>query len=220
MFGELRKRGFVIDPSYKGWWIFHRYGSEQSMIWDYSGNDNHGVIHSVAPAVYELCPTGYEGWGWLFNWKVNGYVTHPAINLGKTHTLHYWFKRLGDGGMVHAGLTDFVGLRISDTTVGYNADCIPVAELHNGDASTAIKTLISVRRVADKVTFYQDGLQIGSEQTLSEDNDLVLTDIGRESDAQGFTFYGIIYEIAISNIDQGFIGVRNFFEMTRRIQGI
>ncbi|GAH57801.1 unnamed protein product, partial [marine sediment metagenome] len=142
----------------------------------------------------------------------------PSINLGKIHTLHYWLTRIGDNGMVHGGVEDY-HVRISDTTVGYAANAI-VGDAHNGPASTAIKTLISIRRVGTAVTFYQDGLQIGAEWILANDTDLTLTDVGRESDTQDPTFDGIIFEIAVFDIDQGRIGVRNFFEMTRRIQGI
>jgi hypothetical protein len=216
----LRRRGFVIDASCQFWFPFHRYGSEQSMIWDASGNSRHGTISDIIPSVYTLSPTGYEGWGWYFDFKNPSYMSHSSLNIGKTYTLHYWLKTPAETGTIHAGVEDYE-LRITDTTVNHTIGVgNTVAVSHNGAASIAKKTLISVRRVAKKVNFYQDGLLIGEEQTLTDDNDLTLTDIGRDSDEADFGFEGTMYEAVGFNVDQGFIGVRNFFEMTRRIQGI
>jgi len=41
---------FQLDPSCKLWLPFRRYGSEQSKIWDISGNNNHGIITGAVPA--------------------------------------------------------------------------------------------------------------------------------------------------------------------------
>lgn len=148
-------------------------------------------------------------------------IVHPAVNLAKAHTLHYWIKRIGTNGIVHGGAVDYNGLRISDTTVGYSAGAgTAAAETHNGAISTATKTLMSVIRLADKVTFFQNGVQLGTEQTMGgAPGDLELTDIGRFSNGTIY-FNGIIYEIVCFNDNKGFVGVRNFFEMTRRIQGV
>lgn len=219
MLKELRRRGFVLDPSCQFWFPLYRYGSEQSMIWDYSGNGRHGTISDIVPSVYVM-GDGYEGWGWYFDYKNPSYFSHSSLNIGKTYTLHYWLKTSAETGTIHAGAEDYE-LRITDTTVNHTIGAgNTVAVSHNGSASIAKKTFISVRRVAKAVNFYQDGLQIGEEQTLSEDNDLTLTDVGRDSDEADFGFEGTMYEVAGFNIDQGFIGVRNFFEMTRRIHGI
>ncbi len=212
MFDKIRRRGFALDPTCKLWMPFYRYGAEQSLIWDYSGNNYHGAISGAIHVV----PSE-----WYFDGS-NDRVVHSSINLGKMHTLHYWIKRIGDdSGMVHADSEDYNGLRISDTTVGYSAGAgTAAAETHNGAASTAIKTLISVIRIRDKVTFYQDGKQIGAEQTMGgQPGDLTLTNIGRYAEGTSY-FNGVIYEIVCFNDNKGFIGVRNFFEMTRQIQGI
>ena len=212
MFDKIRRRGFALDPSCKLWMPCYRYGSEQAKIWDQSGNQKHGTISGAVHVV----PSG-----WYFD-GLNDRVVHPSMNLGKLHTLHYWIKRIGDdSGMVHAGAVDYNGLRISDTTVGYSSGAgTAAAETHNGAASTAIKTLISVIRILDKVTFYQNGVQIGVEQIMGgQPDDLTLTDIGRYSDGTSY-FNGVVYEATVFSDNKGFIGVRNFFEMTRQIQGI
>jgi hypothetical protein len=218
MFHRIRERGYPLDPSCVLWFPFYRYGLEQSRIWDGSQNDNSGLIHSVWPDNYAMS-VGYEGQGWHFTWKAS-HVTHTAINLAKVHTLHYWLRRTEALGIVHGGVADDM-VQITDTTVGYSAGAgTIVAVSHNGDAYTSMKTLISIRRVSTKVNFYQNGAQIGVEQTMGEDNDLTLTDVGRDSDDSNWGFSGTIYEVAAFSIDQGELGVKNFFEMTRRIQGI
>ena len=208
MFDRIRQRGFPLDPTCVLWMPFYRYGTEQSRIWDYSFDNLSGAIAESTPVDF----------GWYFD-GTDDRVTHASLALTKLHTMHYWLKCDGDDELVHGGAADY-GVKITDTTVGYTAAAgSVVAVSHNGDATTKVKTLISIQRVLDKVTFYQDGLLIGTEQTLPVNDNQTLTDVGRYSDGSAY-FEGIIYEVAIFHIAQGAVGIRNHFEMTRRIQGI
>jgi len=202
---------FDFDPFCKFWLPFLKYGAEQSKIWDQSGNGNHGVISGAVPAI-----SVDEEFGWYFDGS-DDRVVHPAINLGKLHTLNYWIKRIGDNGNVHAGGLTYCGLRISDTTVGYSS-ASTVAETHNGPASTAKKTLISITRILDKVNFFQDGLHIGEEQTLEQSDNLTLTDFGRYSNGTDY-FNGVIYQaVGYTRIFPA-VEIKNYYEMTRLILG-
>lgn len=208
MFDKIRRRGFALDPSCVLWMPFYRMGTEQSRIWDYSFDNLSGAITESTPV----------GGGWYFD-GTDDRVVHASFTLHKLHTMHYWLKRDGDTGIIHGGAADY-GVQITDTTVGYTAAAGSiVAVSHNGDGPTSQKTLISVQRVLDKVTFYQDGLLIGTEQTLPVNDNQTLTDVGRYSTPSDY-FEGTIYEVAIFDIAQGAVGIRNHFEMTRRIQGI
>lgn len=159
---------------------------------------------------------GHEGLGWYFD-GTDDRIVHPAINLGKLHTLHYWIKRIGENGNVHAGASTYVGLRVSDTTVGYSS-ASTVAVSHNGAASTAKKTLITVTRILDKVNFYQDGLHIGDEQTLEQGDNLTLTDFGRLSDGTMY-FNGVIYlAVGFTRLYPP-LEIKGYYDITRHFLG-
>jgi len=153
--------------------------------------------------------------GWHFD-GTNDRVTHDKLNMGKSHTLHYWLIHTGESGIVHGSIADYHGLGVTDTTVSYNAGATVVAVSHNGLSSTRTPTLFSVVRSGTSVIFYQDGLQIGLTQTLDANNDLSLSDVGRYSDDTNY-FTGIVFEIVgVSTVDSP-LAVMNYYEDTKHL---
>jgi len=209
MYDRIRQRGFPLDDNCVLWMPFYRYGAEMSRIWDYGFDNVSGAYTTALPVDF----------GWYFDGAA-ARVEHASTLLSKTHTMHYWIQRDGAGaGVLHGGADEYV-VQVTDTTVGYSSAAGGiVAVTHNGAASTAKKTLISVQRIVDKILFFQDGVQIGTEQTLPVVDNMTVTDIGRQT-APGDYFEGIIYEAVVFGDAQGAVKIRNFFEMTRRIQGI
>jgi hypothetical protein len=209
MYDRIRQRGFALDKRCVLWMPFYRYGTEQSRSWDYGLDNLVGAATTALPVDF----------GWYFDGAA-ARVEHASTLLGKTHTMHYWIQRDGAAaGVLHGGADEYV-VQITDTTVGYSsAPGGIVAVTHNGEASTAKKTLISVQRVIDKIDFFQDGVQIGTQQTLPVVDNMTITDIGRQT-TPGDYFEGIIYEAVVFSGAEGAVKIRNFFERTRRIQGI
>jgi len=169
-------------------------------------------INSVIPS---------ECIGWYFD-GVDDRIVHPSITLTKTHTLHYWLKRTStdDTPVIHGGVADYHGLKITDTTVSYSAAAgSVVAVSHNGVDTTTRNTLFSVTRLLDQVTFYQDGLQIGATQTLPVNDNQTLTDLGRYSDGT-YYFNGTLHDVLVYSDCHSAQEVRNYFELTRHIYAI
>lgn len=156
----------------------------------------------------------YESLGWQFD-GVDDRVAHSSLNLGKTHTLHYWVLPQS-AGVVHGGAANYHGLRISGDTVGYNAG---TTEVTATSTNTYRKNLFSVVRNATTVQFFQNGVQIGMDQTLLANNDLTLTDIGRYSNGTSY-FKGVLFEIPAFNLANSAQEIRNYYELTRHVYGV
>lgn len=163
---------------------------------------------------------GYQGLGWGFN-GTNQYITHPSLNLGTVHTLHYWIanKFPNTGGVVHGGAANYHGLRVTDSQVGYNCGTTEVLVNCNTffqgfGFSYLQKSLFSIVRNGTSVTFYQNGVQLGTTQTLLANNALTLTNIGDYSSGASY-YQGVIGDILIFNRALSAVEIRNYYEMAR-----
>jgi len=183
----------------------YNWASQES---GFNYNDASGYTYEIREGV-----SRYEGLGWGFD-GVDDRIVHSSLNLGKTHTLHYWLRYIGVG-IIHSGAANYHGLRLTWTQAGYNAGTTEVLVTHGGLSSYQGKALFSIVRSGTSVSFYQNGVQIGATQTLLANNDLTVTDIGRSAGGTNNYFSGVVYEAVAFNRAMSALEVRNYFEVSR-----
>jgi len=91
---------YTIDPSYVLSWPLHKYGTEQTEIWDQSGNNNNGTITNVVPATYPmLSPANLQINGNMETndyWEAMGTPTTCAQSGGQVHSGFVSWKAVVD----------------------------------------------------------------------------------------------------------------------------
>jgi len=139
-------------------------------LWDYSGGTNDGVAYGDASYATNA--------GGAFEFDGAGdYIDLVSINLGATHTISQWVFLNAFGGVSigDAAQQVYAGWFKAADTLYYKATR---AVSVNPAMTTGTWHNIVFVRSGTSVDFYKDGSQIGTTQTLSSDDDCLITRIG------------------------------------------
>jgi len=163
------------DNSLLGWWRMNE-AAGGALVEDFSGNGYDGTWNGN---VTSNVTSGKFGNGLDFD-GVNDNVSIPPINAGTVHSASVWinFRDTDDGVVIgRIGPPLFFGylLYINQTHLFYNSgyeggnDYVIVP--HGGLTSGTFYNIVTIRN-GTSVSFYKDGVQLGTTQTLKTNNPL------------------------------------------------
>jgi len=203
----------VLTPSATGVTVSSTKGGTEN--WESKEvNFNYNDASGYTYAIYQVL--GQRGSGWFAD-QVDDRIVHSSLNLGTTHTLHYWLLYRGFAGVIHGGAANYHGLRLTPTACGYNIGNTEVTVTHS--ASYGEPVLFSINRNGTAVDFYKNGVKIGSTQTLGANTAQVLTDFFRYSNGTSY-WGGTIFDVLAFNSNMGAQAIRIYFELTRSRYGV
>lgn len=136
--------------------------------------------------------TGVES-EWCLSFAGSGYASFTSQSLGTTHTIQCWVRHSGTSGVVVGGASGHRGLYVDATYLTYTAGGTSVSVAHGGISNTWKH--VAVVRSGTSVSFYLDGSQVGSTQTLGANNSLSVQYVGR--DATGAYLTGRVDDVRI-----------------------
>jgi len=204
----------VLIPSATGCTIVNQKGGATYNWGSKDANFNYNDSSGYTYTIYSV--PGYMGSGW-FGDGTDDRIVHTSLNLGTTHTLHYWLLYQGISGVIHGGAANYHGLRLTPTACGYNVGTTEVTVTHSANYGEPV--LFSIDRNGTSVDFYKNGVKIGTTQTLLANTALTVTDFFRYSDGTSY-WNGTLFDAVNINTNKGAQEIRNFFELTRHIYGI
>lgn len=191
---------------------------------DSSGNSNNGTDTAIT---YSQA-NGKFGQGAGFNGSSSKIAT--TLNLGTVHTISFWldYKNASDAVVIGGadngvGRTDFcpyIDGSSSGSSIYYRPAIIsavsPVSVVHGGLSGM---TNITIVRNGTSVSFYKSGSQIGTTQTLSDNNSLTITNLGCIN-GNALFFNGNLDEVIIENRAWSASEVSKYYTMTKGRFGI
>ena len=107
---------------------------------------------------------------------VDDTLTITSLNIGTVHTLSMWLRTTDAAWYSHGNHTVRYALRQSSGLLYYRPNTGTVSVTH--DVSDGLWHNVVVVRDGLSVSWYVDGVQTGSTQTLAADNDMIIETIG------------------------------------------
>ncbi len=138
---------------------------------------NHGLLTNMAvPA------TATSGWTWnnyLRRWGVRGDGTtssifHSSLSLGTSHCISMWYKHGTNQREFWSGALYSYASYVYNTTWYYSANTANVSVTIPA-FTTGVYYHLGIKRIATAVSFFMNGFQVGTTQTLAANNALTLT---------------------------------------------
>ena len=174
-----------------GYWTFDGKDLNTGAALDASGQGNHGALVNMSTSTSRV--PGKLGQALKFD-GVDDKVSFTSTNYGTTHSVSYWinYKDTGDGVVIGGG-NGVYATYISDPTTsglmyysveGAQSSLVSVA---HGGLKSGQWNYLTVVRDGTSVSFYKNGFQIGTTQTLPFNNALFLSTFGSYSINTYFT---------------------------------
>lgn len=172
--GSSLARGLI------GYWSFDNLDVTDK-VYDKSGQGKHGYIYNMATTTMKTA--GKLGQALSFDGQL-GRIIFPLTNLSTVNSTSVWVNTQDpDAVIVGDGLGDY-GLYIDGTDVYYSANASNYVQVPHGTISPGEWTHYVTVRNGLTVTFYKNGAQLGTPQTLpGSDDELTLQAIGAYYDA-------------------------------------
>ncbi len=170
--------GHALARALAGAWLFNEGRGDK--LWDASGRGHTGTLTGMDPTTDWVA--GPHGHALDFDGTDDRVIVGPeaGINLGTANAcvVSYRHNTFGSDVLVaHKSQSDggyFLGF--SSGNVYYAASGAYVGVAH--DISAGQEVWLAVSRQGTAVTFYKNGVQLGTVQTLSASNDLRISTIG------------------------------------------
>lgn len=175
-----------LNSGLVGWWTFDQ-GDMGPNVRDRSGQGNHGNLSGQSATT---SAEGKMGQALSFD-GVNDKVVFTSTNYGTTHSISFWINyRDTSDGVVIGGVNNNYGAYVSSPGLAgllyYSANSNNVNVGHSGFVKGQWYH-ITIVRSGTSVSFYKNGSQIGTTQTLASNDSLSLSTLGSYSIDTFFT---------------------------------
>lgn len=155
-----------------GYWSPVLTGPTGLQILDLSGQNNNITLQSMdAPTDWVLEQNGYAV---DFDGSNDIGLLPWVLNLGKVHTFNCWMKTSDTSYILagHLSTSNWYAFLQDSGLFYYNSGGSFVSV--SGTANNNAWRMITVVRIGTSVSFYRDAVQVGTTQTLSANNDLLI----------------------------------------------
>jgi len=161
-----------------GYWSFDEGTGTKAT--DFSGNGNTGTL---AGSTLPSWINGKRGKALSFDGST-GKVSFSAISMGTTNSATLWvdYQDTGDGVLLGDTSGNYF-FYVDQTNVYYSAGLGNFVTVAHGGLPAGQWTQLGVSRSGSTVTFYKNGVQLGSPQTLTSNSSLSISTIGSYSDS-------------------------------------
>ncbi|HWO07476.1 MAG TPA: LamG domain-containing protein [Candidatus Paceibacterota bacterium] len=172
--------GSTLANGLVGHWTFD--GPDvTTVVSDRSGQGKHGGFLGGATSSAKVI--GKLGQALSFDGS-DDRVTFTSTDISTVHSAALWIDYQDSGdGVVLGGATGDYFFYVDQTDVYYSAAAGNFVQVAHGGLPAGQWTHLTVIRNGTSVTFYKNGAQIGSAQTLSSNDGLVVSTIGSYADA-------------------------------------
>lgn len=159
---------------------------------DWSGVGNHGTLANMDPATDWVA--SYGNYALDFDGS-NDQVFIASANLETVHAISFWIKTTANNFVAIGGASGYYALYHDGSNLYYSAVAGIFVAVSNSTLSSGAWRHYTVNRQNTSVSFWIDGIQVGTTQTLASSNALEVAAFGSYA-AGNFAMAGQLDDIA------------------------